>query len=59
VRYGFGCGLRIVKANRDGAVAPGIFEYVAAVGGEDGFESEAAGGVGEHAGLIAGGRGDD
>ena len=45
-----------VELDRDGVIAPGIFEHVAAVGGQREVEPEPPRGIGEHADLVAGGR---
>ena len=46
-----------VKANRDGAIAPWIVELIAAIGRIHELDVVPFGGTGEHAGLIAGGGG--
>ena len=49
----------LVEFHGDGAVAPGVVEDVAAVGGERDVHAQAAGGFGEHADLVAGGGGEE
>ena len=49
----------IIKAQRDGVVAPGVVEDVAAVGGKDEVEVQFLGGVEKSSRLITGGRGDE
>ena len=46
-------GLRVLEMQGERAIAPGIFELVAAIGGEFNFDAERLGGVGEALRLIA------
>ena len=49
----------VIEAHGDGAVAPGVVEDVAAVGGERQVDVHAAGGIGEHTDLVSGGGGEE
>lgn len=46
----------VVESNRDGAVAPGILEAVAAIGRQHQLDAQSPGGLVEHPRLIAGRR---
>jgi hypothetical protein len=49
----------LFEPDGQGLIAPGVFELVTAIGGEDGLETDGAGDLGEASGLVSGGGGDD
>jgi hypothetical protein len=54
--HGFHCGVFFVKTDRNGAIAPRVFERVTPVGDEDQLDPERLGRVAERSQLVACGR---